>query len=311
MTSASVEAATEARQARGADPRLADLIATEIPGLSIATGAFDAIVAGLRASLLRLAEPDAPRPLAVPPVISRSLLERVGYVDTFPNLLGTVHSFTGTSHRWRALQQQRDEGTSEWHVDQQISDVAVLPATCYHVYPLFEGERLGGPVVLTAEAHCYRHEGTHERGRLRSFRMREFVRISTADDCLEWRDAWVERARTWLGSLGLDVSVEPASDPFFGGAGRLMSATQREQQLKWELTVAVGDGLSQAVASANCHKDHFGQPFDIEVDGFVAHTACAAFGLERITLALTAAHGANTDRWPAEVRSALGLAAAE
>ncbi|MFG1780601.1 aminoacyl--tRNA ligase-related protein [Micromonospora sp. NPDC049048] len=285
----------------------AALIPTETPGIAVANRSFDAIVAALRSALLTLSAPQQPVSVAVPPVIARALLERVGYVDGFPNLLGTVHSFAGSPARWHELQLARDEQNAPWHTAQQITDVAVLPATCYHLYPLFEGKDLTEPVVVTAEAYCYRNEGTHEHGRLRSFRMREFVRIGVADEVTEWRDAWVARAERWLGDLGLDVSVVPASDPFFGGAGRLMGATQREQQLKWELTAPVGDGAVQAVASANYHKDHFGTPFSIRIGGETAHTACAAFGLERITLALLAAHGPDPASWPARVRATLAV----
>ncbi|WP_024806305.1 aminoacyl--tRNA ligase-related protein [Nocardia sp. BMG51109] len=278
-----------------------ELVATGVPGIGLGNGEFDAVVAGLRNYLLKCAGPE-PVPVAVPPVISRRLLERGGYVDAFPNLLGTIHSFTGDRHRWRELTR-----VGRWHDDQEISDLAVLPATCYHLYPLFENEKLDTAVELTAESYCYRHEARQEPGRLRSFRMREFVRISTPDDCLDWRDRWVTRAVGRLTSLGLAVSVEAADDPFFGDAARLMRASQLEQELKWELRVAVADRKDQAVASLNYHKDHFGTAFTIRVDGAQAHTACAAFGLERITLALAHAHGPVLAQWPAEVRSALCL----
>lgn len=283
----------------------AQLVASDVPGISVANHSFDAIVSGLRSSLLELAASQRPIALTVPPVISRALLERVGYVDSFPHLLGTIHSYTGTPRRWRELQESRAAHTGQWHDDQEISDLAVLPATCYHVYPMFEGERLGKPLVLTAESYCYRSENTHERGRLRSFRMREFVRISTRDDCLEWRDGWVTRSRDWLTLLGLEVSVEPANDPFFGVAARLVGGSQRKQELKWELKVPVGDAQVQAVASSNYHKEHFGELFNIEIAGETAHTACAAFGLERITLALIDAHGGDVNAWPLSVRDAL------
>jgi hypothetical protein len=42
-------------------------------------------------------------------------------------------------------------------------------------------------------------------------------------------------------------------------------------------------------------------------DGGPANTACLGFGLERITLALFCTHGFDTDAWPADVRSELGL----
>lgn len=283
----------------------AGLIASDVPGISLGNMAFETIVSGLRLALLDLAG-QVPIPVVVPPVISRALLERVGYVDTFPHLLGTIHSFTGSRRRWRELQRAR-ESTGRWYEDQQISDLAVLPATCYHLYPMLEDEQLDAAVELTAESYCYRHEANHEPGRLRSFRMREFLRISTPGDCRNWRDQWITLAGDWLTSLGLEVSIERADDPFFGDAARLMSASQLEQELKWELRVAVDDRRSQAVASLNYHKEHFGAAFAIKCCGEVAHTACAAFGLERITLALAHAHGPDPADWPSDVRNALRL----
>ncbi len=299
MTSASL------RSGQRLDNAQAELIATAAAGISVGNQVFEHVVAGLRSALLDLAAPQQVVALGVPPVVSRALLERFGYIDGFPNLVGTVHSFTGDTARWNELQAARAEDGTPWYDDQLISEVALLPATCHHVYPMVEGEDLPEPVVLTAEAYCYRHEGTQERGRLRSFRMREFVRLGSPDDCLKWRDEWVERQRAWLTDLGLDVAVEPASDPFFGTAARLMRATQREQELKWEMRVPVGDGLVQAVASSNYHKEHFGEPFAIKVASEAAHSACAAFGLERIALALLAAHGTDPTAWPTVVRARL------
>ena len=40
--------------------------------------------------------------------------------------------------------------------------------------------------------------------------------------------------------------------------------------------------------------------------GEPAHTGCMAFGEERVTLALFAAHGLDVHDWPAEVRSRAG-----
>lgn len=283
------------------------LIPTADPGVALTNFSFESVIEGLRRSLLQLAAPESPVALAVPPVISREFLERVGYVETFPHLLGTVHSFTGSAQRWRELRNGWAAGQAPWHGDQQISDLTLLPATCYHIYPLFAGTSLPESMLLTAESYCYRHELTHERGRLRSFRMREFVRIASPEECVRWRDRWLDRSADWLAGLGLDVSVEPASDPFFGGAARIMSASQLDQELKWELVVPVGNEQSQAVASANCHRQHFGAPLDIRVDEQQAHTACTAFGLERIVLALIAAHGETVATWPETVRGRLAL----
>jgi hypothetical protein len=58
----------------------------------------------------------------------------------------------------------------------------------------------------------------------------------------------------------------------------------------------------QAIASANYHKEHFGEVFEFTAGGAVGHTACTAFGLERIALALIAVHGPAPERWPAGAR---------
>jgi hypothetical protein len=61
-----------------------------------------------------------------------------------------------------------------------------------------------------------------------------------------------------------------------------------------------------AIASANCHLDHFGQPFGIEtVSGEVAHSCCFGFGVDRITLALLRTHGFAPANWPAATRQRL------
>jgi seryl-tRNA synthetase len=58
--------------------------------------------------------------------------------------------------------------------------------------------------------------------------------------------------------------------------------------------------------SANCHRDHFGLPFGIETDsGEVAHSACVAFGVDRIAVALLARHGLDPADWPGPVRAQL------
>jgi seryl-tRNA synthetase len=55
---------------------------------------------------------------------------------------------------------------------------------------------------------------------------------------------------------------------------------------------------ASAVASCNYHKDHFGALFDVRAAGEVAHTACTAFGLERLALAVLHRHGTDAGSWP-------------
>ena len=76
----------------------------------------------------------------------------------------------------------------------------------------------------------------------------------------------------------------------------MLAASQREQELKFELIVPIAGPEPTAVASFNYHQDHFASAYGIELaDGARAHTACLGFGLERIALALFRAHGLDAD----------------
>jgi seryl-tRNA synthetase len=256
---------------------------TSVPGVALFSSDFEQLVSVLAKATDTLFAADRPCYVGVPPVISIDLLNRVGYPDCFPHLLGSVQVYDESS------------GTV-------AADIALLPAACYHVYPLLTEAPPAEPLTVALTGQCYRHERTAEPGRLRSFRMREFVRVAKPSAVDAWRTRGLDRAVAWLRTIGLTPRVEPASDPFFGSAARLVGAMQLAERLKWEVIVDVGDGLSQAVISANYHKEHFTAEFGITVDGDPAHTACVAFGLERLALAVIAAHGVDPNGWPAALR---------
>jgi len=283
-------------------------IPTGAAGVYLYPGPFEQVITGLRLGIARLAADEPSQRLAIPPVIARSTIERAGYVKAFPQLLGTVHSYPGDGRDWAALAPLVEQGGA-WHAEQRISDLVLLPAACYPVYASLEGVALIEPAKFAVEATCFRQERTSEPGRLRSFRMVELVTVATEQYCLQWRAHWLERVAEWLAAMSLQVAIEVADDPFFGPGRKLYQAAQRKQELKFELKVPVADDLVQAVASANFHKDHFGETFDITADGERANTSCMAFGLERIALALINAHGPLLPDWPAEVQALLGGAA--
>jgi seryl-tRNA synthetase len=261
------------------------LVGTPAAGVWLYQDRFEAVVNGLGTALTSLLAGEVRRSLRTPPVIARSVIERVKYHESFPHLLGTVATQDGAA------------------------DLALLPAGCYCVYPLYDGVRLSTVEEVSVEATCFRHEEGAEPGRLRSFRMREFVRLGDADGCRSWRDDRLGVVRDWLGDLGLRTESAVAGDPFFGTGNRLIRALQREERLKIEILAPLGPGLSQAIASGNCHKDQFGALFGIDgPGGGPAHTACVAFGYERIVLALVHRHGDDLRRWPDQVRKTLNLA---
>src|SRR5436309_23661 len=166
---------------------------TAANGVQGRTGVFEDVIAGLTAVITRN-RPEGTEVLRFPPVMSRALLEKSGYLKSFPHLLGCVSSMTGTETKIRAL---------------------------------VEGK----------------------------------------------------------------------------------AVNQVEQALKFELLRPVNsDEAPTACMSFHYHQDHFGTTWGLRTDdGGVAHTACAAFGLDRLTIALFATHGLDLETWPAEVRETLSL----
>jgi seryl-tRNA synthetase len=142
---------------------------------------------------------------------------------------------------------------------------------------------------------------------MQTFRQREYVYLGDPHGAEAFRDLWIERGLELLSSFGLAVEPIIANDPFFGRTGRILSAGQRQDALKYELVSPIcSTDEPTAIASANCHRDHFGATFGITTpDGNTAHTACVGFGMERITLALFHLHGLDIALWPPEVRARL------
>jgi len=282
---------------------------TDANGVQARTGIYEEVLSGLTALITRH-RPAGTEVLRFPPVMSRALLEKSGYLKSFPHLLGCVSSLTGTEVGIRALVEGR-AGGRDWVEGLAATDLVLTPAACYPVYPIIAAR---GPVPqngvrVDVESYCFRRETSSELGRMQAFRMREYVCIGTPDTALGFREAWKARAHDLASQLGLPFTLAPASDPFFGRAGRLMAVNQMEQALKFELLIPVNsEEAPTACMSFNYHQDHFGTTWGLRTeDDAVAHTACAAFGLDRLTIALFATHGLDTCTWPHMVREALSL----
>jgi seryl-tRNA synthetase len=296
---------------------ITDLNALFAAGLFIPTGvrgvygiahAFEDVIEHFDAYATRMGADAHPEVLRFPPLLPRASYQKTDHLETFPNLMGSVHSFVGDERGSLALASKKAAG-KDWSTDLSATQVMMTPAACYPLYPTATGTLPEGGRTVDLRSFVFRHEPSDDPARLQMFRMREFVRIGTPDQALSHRNHWLQRAEEMLRAVGLDVKPVIANDPFFGRGGRVMAATQREQELKYELVVPVtSEEVPTAVASCNYHLDHFGHSFDIHTaDGAVAHSACVGFGLERVALALFKTHGFALAQWPSQVRNVLEL----
>ncbi len=278
-------------------------------GVHARTGLFEQVIDGLTAAITALRRPDA-EIMRFPPVMSRALLEKSGYHKNFPHLLGCVCSMHGSEAEIRGLISDDAPG-NHWTEALGATDLVLTPAACYPVYPLVaaRGSVPAAGHVINVASYCFRREATHEPGRLQSFRMREFVYMGRPEDAQTFRHGWLGRAEDLAKRLALPYRLDRASDPFFGRVGKLMAVSQVEQSLKFELLIPVNsEEQPTACMSFNYHQDHFGTTWGLNTDaGDAAHTACVAFGVDRLGLALFATHGLDLDKWPESARETLSL----
>src|ERR1700722_20413 len=72
-----------------------------VPGVYARTELYEDLVARLSVAISSLSEP-ATEVLRFPPVMSRSQLEKAGYLKSFPNLLGCVCALHGSESEIRS-----------------------------------------------------------------------------------------------------------------------------------------------------------------------------------------------------------------
>lgn len=281
------------------------LVDLQIDGLYARSSLFESIVDGIDRVVGRLAAGESEQSVRFPPVFARAAFERTGYLRSFPDLAGAVLTFSGGDSDHRRLLATLDED-EEWTRELQPADIVLTSSACHPLYAGYTG-RLERPTVVDVLGWCFRHEPSLDPGRMQVFRQREVVYLGEPEAAIDHRDRWVKRALELSDALGLDARQETANDPFFGRTGRILAQGQREAELKIEIVAPVGlPSASTAIASSNCHLEHFGHAFGIELpDGRPAHSSCVGFGLERMTIALLRRHGLDPKDWPSSVRSVL------
>lgn len=284
------------------------LIPTSVDGLYGRSGDFEYIIDlidhKVRAAGLA-AHGSSAQVLRFPPVFPVDAFERTDYLASFPNLTGAITTFTGDNRAHAELLAARAAG-ADWSHFLTPAGTMLVSAACHPSYARLSGTLPADGVLMDILGYCFRHEPAVDPARMQAFRMHEYVRVGTEEAAIDHRRAWEQRGLSVLSDLGLEAEAVVANDPFFGRAGRILAANQRNDNLKTELVVRLYGDLDDgtAVVSCNNHRDHFGDTFNIRTaDGSVAHSACVGFGMERIALGMIRRYGTRPHTWPAHIRA--------
>jgi len=228
-------------------------------------------------------------PMAYPALLPVDQLTTLDYWDNFPHL-----ALLATGARQESFPELT--AYSAGGIDASLlapAEYALPSAACYAAYLHLSDTVVPAAHKVTTVATCFRRE-SHFEGlrRLLSFTMREVVCVGEREQALAHIDASKARLTGFAERLGLPLSVEVATDPFFDpDASRSLMA--RLFPVKQEFvcrTERNPDGL--AIASVNFHRNFFAERCRITTeDGELAFTSCVAFGLERWLSALTSQFG--------------------
>ena len=280
------------------------LFPSEIDGIYLRSQTFESIVAGIDRLVSETGADLGAQTLHFPLVVGRALLERTDYIRSFPDLSGSISSYTGGEKGYASLLESLERG-EDWSESLELTDLGLCSAACHQLYGLLSGA-LAAPVRFEIFGNCFRHEPSRDPARMQVFRMHEFVYVGDTEGAQAHRDQWVGRALELHESIGLKVEAVIANDPFFGRAGGMLASNQMADALKIEIVSPICTLEDTAITSANCHREHFGEAFSIiDGEGMACHSACVGFGVERIALALLHTHGMDPQRWPAFVRERL------
>ncbi len=247
-----------------------------------------------------------------PPVMSRSQLEKSGYLKSFPNLAGLrlrpARLGGLDSRRGRALRDGR-----------RLDDLADRRGSRALARGLLSGlpdRRDARP--LAAGRAAVRHRGGRVSGTSPRAASTACSRSACASSCASarptksWNFAsagWTRRRRL-PSELGLPFTLDVANDPFFGRVGQIMAVSQRQQALKFELLIPYYPGASPtACMSFNYHREHFGNVWGIRdarerVWPTRAVWPSASIGSRSPCSRST---GSISRQWPAVTRRALAL----
>ncbi|TIU26443.1 MAG: hypothetical protein E5W34_04250, partial [Mesorhizobium sp.] len=110
------------------------LFESGVDGLYGRSGAFEEVIERFERLVTRLGAPDKATRIHFPPGMSRATLEKSGYMKSFPQLAGCVHSFMGGEREHAQLLGMIADG-GDWTELQKATDVALTPAACYPLYP--------------------------------------------------------------------------------------------------------------------------------------------------------------------------------
>lgn len=228
--------------------------------------------------------------------------ERGGYFETFPHY---IMFQTTMKNDLNVIERFSKNGSKEKNIFKEMKAPSrvLRNATCVPIYHFLRNQQIddAGPQTFMVSGRCFRNEGNnvYEIARLNEFNMKEYVFVGSPEQCKEKIIMAKELWHFWITTFGLNCKICTANDSFFASNYKKLQFFQILGDAKQEFQCRLDDAHKYiAVGSANFHRTHFSKPYNIRLqNGNYAHSACFAFGLERLSYSLLCQKGLDTKRW--------------
>src|SRR5215831_14856834 len=114
------------------------LLSMKVDGLYGFSGEFEGVIERFEQLVTRRARELQTEVMRFPAIMSRADYLKMSHIENFPDLLGSVHSFTGDERDHARLLGKRKRG-EDWTQELRPTEVMMTPAACYPLYPTATG----------------------------------------------------------------------------------------------------------------------------------------------------------------------------
>ena len=141
------------------------LVRSGVPGVYGLGGAFHEVIERFDRYLTRIGNRQRPEVVRFPPLLNRASYEKTDHLETFPNLMGSVHSFRGSDKDHLELSRMKASG-EDWSKALDATATMMTPAVCYPLYPTATGTLPVGGRTFDLRGFVFRHEPSADPARM-------------------------------------------------------------------------------------------------------------------------------------------------
>ena len=148
------------------------LLATDVDGVYGRSATYESVADAIDRLVLRVGADQQAMSVRFPPVMPWTNFVKNGYLESFPDQMGSIHTFRGDEKAHAELVHAAEEGRDRGPL-LESTDMVLCPAVCHPLYPTQSGTLPEGGRVVEVYGYCFRHEPSTDPFRMQAFRQHD------------------------------------------------------------------------------------------------------------------------------------------